>query len=116
MNLKTDSTNPIASLPSPRASERPQQFVVRTKGREIIQAIDLDNASKLFDVLIDCDLNEVVAADFAGYTWNPWVYNYLGDTMLHIAVRMKKRIIVSLLYFLGADAATQNCSGESPGT
>ena len=93
-----------------------------TWGRTVILAIDADDPIKLKRVYEDlvhlgADINaQTTHAGYGGYTWTPWIHQFLGDTALHIALKQEKIKCISMLLMLDADGKIPNDSGETAET
>lgn len=74
-----------------------------TWGKKAIRALDNDNLEELLSVYSKlqshgADINhQTNIYGYGGYIWTVWLHHHLGDTILHIAIKMKRLIS---LYFL----------------
>jgi hypothetical protein len=93
---------------------------VEVWGREIIAAIDRNDATKLchsfkFKAYLGLNINETVNAHgYGGYVWTPWIHTYLGDTALHIAIKLKKLVAMCAILVLDPDISIRNDEGQTP--
>jgi hypothetical protein len=93
-----------------------------------MRALDMDDAMKLVAIFSktgdaakspdnepESDLNAQVTDDsgYGGYSWTPWLFNWMGDTILHMAIKMKKRRCVWALLLMGAETTIKNESGKT---
>lgn len=92
--------------------------VLRTWGRDVIFAIDMDNPCRLIEIFKHKYHNEPCVDEqttrwgYAGYTWTVRVQDFLLDTALNISIKQKKIKCVSALMLLEADTTIKNYAGE----
>lgn len=89
-------------------------------GRRIVLAIDRDD----FQVLLAAfskyhegtsqDIDSTVNHEgYFGYKWTPWIAQFLGDTILHLALKEKKHLCVNALLLMGASTNITNYFKET---
>jgi hypothetical protein len=82
-------------------------------GRKAILAVDNDDVEQLAMIFKDksnaANINEqTTTLGYAGYLWTMKIHQYLGDTILHLAVKMRKIKAVYILLLYGADVTIKN--------
>lgn len=93
-----------------------------TWGRTVILAIDTDDPLKLkraYEDMVHLGANidvQTTHAGYGGYTWTPWIHQFLGDTALHIALKQEKIKCISMLLMLDANGKIPNDIGETAET
>lgn len=95
-------------------------------GKKVIRALDHDDAMKLVRIfsktgdaaqsadnepLSDIDGQVEEGTGYGGYVWTAWLHNWMGDTCLHMAIKMKRRRCVWALLLLGAKTDIPNDKG-----
>uniref|UniRef100_A0A7S1U7Y5 Uncharacterized protein n=1 Tax=Phaeomonas parva TaxID=124430 RepID=A0A7S1U7Y5_9STRA len=86
-------------------------------GFRAIRALDDGDLEGLALAFIDAggDINAQVDVNgYAGYVWTPWILNFLGDTIVHLACRQGKEDIAGfLLYQFRPNLDLENEKDES---
>lgn len=78
----------------------------------MILAIEHDDSHTLLTIFhekkhLGADINtQADSQGYGGYHWSAWMHVCVGDTALHIAIKMNKLIAVHILLLLGADTHT----------
>lgn len=92
--------------------------VLRTWGRDVIFAIDMDNPVRMIDIFQHKYHNEPFVDEqttrwgYAGYTWTVRIQDFLGDTALNISIKQKKIKCIYALLLLKANTTIRNYAGE----
>eukprot|EP01038_Epipyxis_sp_PR26KG_P015703 gene15703-21255_t len=111
-------------------------------GRDAMHAIDMDDYVLLYNIFTtekddnDIDLvnnnNGISKPDnpnlnnllfdintqtntlgYGGYLWTPWIHSFLGDTILHIAIKQKKMRCIHMLLLMDIDTTIPNANRET---
>lgn len=89
-------------------------------GRKVIRALDVDDYIQLKRVfethqVLGANINEQTTMyGYAGHVWSAWMHNFLGDTVLHIALKQKKMAcIYGILLLAGVDVTIRNEAGDT---
>ena len=87
-------------------------------GRKAILAVDREDILTLIwlfhDQKDEYDINTTTTSSgYLAYKWTPWIAQFLGDTLLHIALKKMKFKSVNTLLLLNARIDTQNYFKET---
>ena len=85
-------------------------------GRKAIRAVDKDDVQLLYYVYqhyqtLGANINEQTTLyGYGGHLWTVWIHKYLGDTILHLAIKQSKMLCIYVL--LLSNANTNICNDE----
>ncbi len=90
-----------------REGERPRE---RDRERETERVELKQPKAKKSRKAIDIQVNYY---GYAGYLWTRLIHNFLGDTVLHFALRQRRKECVYMLLLLSPDLSLANAKGET---
>jgi hypothetical protein len=89
-------------------------------GKKVITSIDLDDCVRL-GILFNqrkhpnSNINlQTTSSGYDGYLWTVSIHKFLGDTVVHYALKQSKLYCIYMLLLLGADLSIPNARGEIP--
>lgn len=87
-------------------------------GRSVVLAAGTNDFCRLFELFGDprlaLDINaRANGSGYLNYVWTPWLTQFLGDPVLHIALKQDKLLSVYALLLLGADTSVANYFKET---
>jgi hypothetical protein len=95
-------------------------------GQKLIHAIDTDDFEAILKIFghdshsintSAVDIDTIVNINgYMNYKWTPWIAQFLGDSLLHIALKEKKTKCIDILLLLQANTSLQNYFRETSNT
>ena len=85
-------------------------------GRRAILAVDREDILALIQLFdkTDHDINATTTSTgYLSYQWTPWIAQFLGDTLLHIALKKHKVLSSNTLLLLNANVNSTNYFKET---